>query len=448
METRERDLKEQDRTENPSDMSDGGDNENADMSDDEEEESSSYDDDDDESSYDSDIDQEAHRLMVALQGGEEQDTQSPEERWNDFCQALATGQSTALKITDDMVEWVANMMDDDNDHSEERLQLTATLCQDVVTALSQATGINVVILGRSFLSLLSDGQQAQVYQGIAQRHAETVRFWKQGSDDSVDPCGMATDALLQTWASTSWPALTEVELRGLSMESDLRPLLLEFLQKTSSIRQCNLLGVVLCDELLQKEGLLDPVFQLVQTIQGFDELQVQVTRHENAMSGKKSLVPLLTPDILAQMLKTKPKWWRLRLDGLALDDRHVQILAAALQASADCKMNDLLSLRDNPNITDAGLEHLYTVCINKQRMGLVLSDNAVWVATFDLVRPLNNLHRRLEYRNGTQYKSRAEWVDWLSVVANLPWIEDARKINYVWFTLLEQPGWVQLTASD
>jgi hypothetical protein len=192
---------------------------------------------------------------------------------------------------------------------------------------------------------------------------------------------------------------------------------------------------------LRTEGFLDPLVALVQTLPGFDELQVQVNRF-NESSVSPPPPALLRPAVLKQMLSTKPKWWRLRLDGLALDDRHVQVLAAALQASPDCKMNDLLSIQDNPSITHSGLQHLYTVCINKQRMGLVLSDDEAWVATFDLVRPLNNLHRRLEYRNGTQYKSRASWVDWLAVLGGLPWIGDARKVNYLWFTLLEQPGWV------
>jgi hypothetical protein len=198
---------------------------------------------------------------------------------------------------------------------------------------------------------------------------------------------------------------------------------------------------------------LDPLVQLVQTFPGFDELQLQVCRPTTGSTlsatnnnDNNTTPSLLRPTILQQMLTTKPKWWRLRLDGLALDDQHVQILAEALQSSSDCKMNDLLSLQKNPAISNAGLEKLYTVCINKQRMGLVLSDNESWVATFDLVRPLNNLHRRLEYRNGTQYKSRASWVDWITVCANLPWIGDARKVNYLWFTLLEQPGWINNTV--
>ena len=128
------------------------------------------------------------------------------------------------------------------------------------------------------------------------------------------------------------------------------------------------------------------------------------------------------------------------LDGMGLTDEHMKILCAALKGSDACKMNDLLSLQNNPSVTSKGWDNLYKVCMYKQRMGLVLSDDATLNANFDLVRPLNNLHRRLEYLNAEgKYRSRQAWVEYLSVLGNLPWIGDARTINYLWFALLEAP---------
>ena len=77
-------------------------------------------------------------------------------------------------------------------------------------------------------------------------------------------------------------------------------------------------------------------------------------------------------------------------------------------------------------------------------MGLVHSDDPSWVATFDLVRPLNNLHRRLEYKdeNG-RFTDTDRWMEWFQVLSNLPWIDEKRKLNYIWFTLLEQPEMIQ-----
>ena len=106
-------------------------------------------------------------------------------------------------------------------------------------------------------------------------------------------------------------------------------------------------------------------------------------------------------------------------------------------------MNDLLSIRNNPNVSSRALSQLYHICINKQRMGLVLSDDANLIALVDLVRPLNNLHRRLEYKDDQgAFSNVDQWLAWFQVLSNLPWLDETRKLNYIWFTLLEQPSMI------
>ena len=436
---------------------------------------SSVEDDDDSlssSSYDSDIDQEAQRLMAVMRGDPMPGRQTPQEIWDEFVKGMESGQSTALKVTDNLVEWIADMghnshhpqeSQQDEQQQQQTVAIVEDLCNDLLRILSLDTVvIQHVILGRVCLSLFSTEQQTRLYQSLSTRHASTISFWKLGSDDSMKQCGIATEALWNAMAgSGTWENLTELEIRGMRLESvNHVNAILRFIDKAPKIRQCNLLGMVLSETLLQTEGLWDPLIESVQAMPGFDELQLGVAvnhhKHTESNQSPKHMVSLVSPDVLQTMLTVKPKWWRLALDGLGLNDQHVQIIAKALKASPDCKMNDLLSIQDNPGITADGLQHLYTICCNhKQRMGLVLSDDPTWVATFDLVRPLNNLHRRLEYRKSggdddgddNAYKSRAAWAEWLAVVANLPWIEDARKVNYVWYTLLEQPGLVKPLSS-
>ena len=395
--------------------------------------SSSYDSEDD-SSFDSAIDNEAGRLMSALAPEQQEARHTPQELWKILVNSVAKG--GALKVTDSLVEWIA-----DTPNLNERVALTEICVTELLQAVQTAPALQHVILGRVFLSLLSDTQQAQLYQALVARHASTCSFWKLGSDDSTAACGIDTSSLLQAMGTSTWDTLTELELRGVHLWNvGQLDLILQFIQQCPKIRQYNLLGATMSDDLLAMEGFLDSLVRTVQVLPGFDELQVTITRTNN---NDDSTPPLVTPTALQTMLTTKPKWWRLAMDGLGLDDRHVKILSTALKASDTCKMNDLLSLQDNPGITADGLQTLYTVCINKQRMGLVLSDDAMWVATMDLVRPLNNLHRRLEYRTTDgQYVNRERWIEWLAVQANLPWIGDARKVNYLWFTLLEQPGLV------
>lgn len=410
------------------------DDEDMDIGEDSDEESSSYmDSEEDDSSFDSGIDNEAARLMAALAPEQQEPTRTPQESWQDLVDSVAKG--AALKVTDALVEWVK-----DTSNPTERVTLIEACVTELLEAIQTAPTLQHVILGRVFLSLLAGAQQTRLYQALTDRHASTLSFWKLGSDDSTAASGIATDALLQTMTIASWDALTEVEMRGvhLSTSSQINQII-QFIQRCPQIRQCNLLGLTLNDHILTTQvGLFDSLVKTVQVLPGFDELQLTVSNKRN------NTIPLLTPTALRNMLTTKPKWWRLALDGVGLEDRHVEILSTALRGSGACKMNDLLSLQNNPGISDEGVQSLYTVCINKQRMGLVLSDYPAWVAKMDLVRPLNNLHRRLEYRTvDGYYTSRERWIEWLAVQANLPWIEDARKVNYLWFTLLEQPGLVK-----
>ena len=427
----------------------------------------SYDSEEDDSSFDSDMEDEAQRLMDVLQagnGGQPQQANGgaaaapaakpPQEVWADFVSGIETCSNASLKVTDALVAWVAETTEV---NTNGRMVLVESLCTDLIRAVQAGFVIIHVIFERNFLLLLDPEQHERLYRAILTKHAATITYWKLGSDNSTDTCGIPTTALLNVMSATDvvttgWTNLTELEIRGMELNTvqDTEGIL-QFLQRAPKIRQFNLLGLVMSDDLVATEGLFDKLVTTVQAKSGFDELQL--CRRVDAPANKSnsnatSLPPLISPTALENMISIKPKWWRMAIDGMSLDDRHLSIIGSALKGNKDCKMNDLLSLQYNPKVTPKGLHALYTICMSKQRMGLVLSDDASWVATFDLVRPLNNLHRRLEYikEDGGGYRSRNSWIEWLSVVGNLPWIGDARKVNYIWFALLEQPELVGQTS--
>jgi len=421
---------------------------------------SSYESESDSSFLDSDMEDEAQGLMDVLHGDTPTIAQaaasvkSPEQVWAEYVEGLqkSTTNNLSIKITDNLVEWIANIS-----NANESLARTEMACADLIRAIeTHAAADRVVIhviLGRVFLFLLSPPQQERLFSILITHHASTITYWKLGSDDSVDVCGIATSALLKCMSSTAdmWTNLTEVEMRGLEIHAAQEvDMMVKFVQKCPKLRQFNCLGMVMNPQLIVTAGLFDKLVTNVQAISGFDELQLGRKLVEENQTNK-SAPPLITPSTLAHLLEVKPKWWRMALDGMALEDSHLHIIGSCLKDNKDCKMNDLLSLRDNPKITGNGLQALYKICLSKQRMGLVLSDDASWVATFDLVRPLNNLHRRLEYINvtgGGGYRSREAWINWLHVIGNLPWIGEARKLNYIWFTLLEQPEMITNTAAS
>ena len=213
-----------------------------------------------------------------------------------------------------------------------------------------------------------------------------------------------------------------------------------FLRQTPTLKQVNLLDFYL-DPRLCVASALDPLLASAADMPTLDELRL--CRAVDGTTVAASIPPLISPEAWQLLLTQKPKWWRLAMDGLGLDDRHAHVLADALRGSPQCKMGDLLSLQRNPRMTD--LDTLMRVCFCKQRMGEVSVDDHRWVETFHLVRSMNNLHNRLAYvmPESGGYLSRNRWIEWLAVLGNIGWQDEAHRVNYLWFTLLEQPNFVK-----
>ena len=54
-------------------------------------------------------------------------TRSPRQQWEDFCTALAQGKSTALKVTDNMVDGWSLTDDDDDEEDDNEVSFTSTM---------------------------------------------------------------------------------------------------------------------------------------------------------------------------------------------------------------------------------------------------------------------------------------------------------------------------------
>lgn len=253
--------------------------------------------------------------------------------------------------------------------------------------------------------------------------------------------------------------LTELELCSVTIDSiNAVTSLVAVLSCATRLKQLNLLGLSVSiaadNEALQQwqwqkqsnHLLLDPILSTVSKLADFDECRLSC--------GTPSSNPLISASCLHQVLSHKPKWWRLALDGLGLDDQHCHVLTQAL-CQESCRFGDLLSLTMNPAVSRIGWNQLFDALAHKQRLGLVKVDDKSWQATFDLVRSMNNIHGRLQFlevgRGGgggekggttTTYASRERWIEWLAKLSQISWEDDAHKINYLWYTLLEQPDYI------
>eukprot|EP00980_Cylindrotheca_fusiformis_P028991 scaffold22689_cov163-Cylindrotheca_fusiformis.AAC.6 len=379
---------------------------------------------------------------------DDSDGASPMDQWMAYMADIRNGKSKILRIQDEPMEWVfASHEGRDNNNGGDGAappSSAAAVFAQIADAIVASPGLTHVIWGKRVWQLGSPPQQHSVLQALA-RHAPTLTYWKMGTEERGLPLGSPamTAALLDTWNSAEL-RLTGIELRGIVLASTQQVDMLASLLRRmgTTLKQVNLLGFFLHPKLLEQsqvplfDGLLTGISDACRSL---DELRLGrcVTR------DSLDIPPLISPEALEILLSRKTKWWRLGLDGLGLDDRHIHVLSIALKSSSSCKMGDLLSLKENPKLRDYGT--LVNICSCKARMGSVQVDDPKWVATFDLVRSLNNLHRRLDYVNPEigGYPNRSKWVEWLSVVANLQWEDDTHIVNYLWYTLMEKPEFIQ-----
>jgi len=460
---------------------DGADSVDQDEEDDDSEDDDYDDDDDDEISTDessslgSEIDVEAERLWDAMHtgiGGPPPQPYnmipSPEQVLQDHLTALNGGSSSVLKLDDAIVQHILEMSHDGSEAAEARkqeaiLQLYMNVLHAIRNSNSnhddgnrrQGSMIKHVILGTKVLQCWTPDQQRTIYEALTVYHSTSITYWKLGTNDNNELCGIPTDHLMSILTSkttiTTWPMLTEFQIRGIELTNvESIHQLVRFLKSISgTIKLFNLLGMIISPDIVANSAspgcLFDPLLHVVETSTQLDEVQLHRIVDHRSMTEvtSTSMCPLVSAEALLHMLQIKPKWWRLALDGMGLQDTHLQVIGRQLVASKECKMNDLLSIRNNPELSPRALSQLYHLCINKQRMGLVLSDDKDLNALVDLVRPLNNLHRRLEYKDEQGNFSNVDtWLGWLQALSNLPWLDEARKLNYIWFTLLEQPAMI------
>jgi len=195
---------------------------------------------------------------------------------------------------------------------------------------------------------------------LATGHASTLTYWKMGNEEKGLPLGSPTmtEALLKMWSNPNaqWK-LTELEMRGMVFGSQEQVQTFANIlqhQLGSTLKQVNILGFFLHPKMLALgSGPHRPVFDCVlhsitKGCTALDELRLCRCVTPDSINT----VPLISPKSLQNILAVKPKWWRMGLDGLGLDDRHVQVLVTALKSSPSCKIGDLLSLQENPKLTE------------------------------------------------------------------------------------------------
>lgn len=344
------------------------------------------------------------QAMVTALGATELVTSgpSPHELWKTFLSNLSSGESKVLKITDACFEKYG--------------RTDADMTAELVAVVQSNPGLTHVILEDR---LLRHVQQAALFQAISV-HCATLTYVK------LVPGEGALDLSVMLQMLSTATALTELELHNISLSQQQVDYFSQLLA-ASSLRQVYVFGIAV------ESKILDPLFRGLSRLESLDELRLE-GRAESMVST----------EALEELLLYKQKWWRLSFDNLGLGDEHCSVIARMFARNENCKAGDLLSLLSNPAITDAGFKTMFKVFFNKGRMGLIKVDDARWVAEFDLVRSMNNLHGRLDIVPNGKIGSKREWIDWISKIGNQGWEAETKRLNYIWFALRQNPEIVHL----
>lgn len=356
------------------------------------------------------------------------ETRTPRQLWDDFIDEISTSKTKVLKITDNCAEKYAL---EASGHSN-------MVNSQLLHAVLSARGITHVIIGNAVLKFLKKtDQQKSLLSTIIREHHESLTYVKLGSDNPVDSSlfGLIASAILYPMNDyRNKLKLNEFEIRGLEIlsQEDINCISDIMIGGKDSIRQLNLLGV---ETIKAGHVSFDPLLEAARQSTCLDELRIE-------RIGSFARNNIVSAESLKYLLVDKKKWWRLGLCGLGLTDSHCHIMASLFSRDSTCKVGDLLSLTNNPSISQAGYADIFKIFFNKQRMGLIKVDDLEWEKKFDLVRSMNNLHGRLQFVEEGALEDRAKWVDWLTKLGNLGWEDDKHKVNYLWFTILEKPEFV------
>jgi hypothetical protein len=128
------------------------------------------------------------------------------------------------------------------------------------------------------------------------------------------------------------------------------------------------------------------------------------------------------------------------LNNLGLNDSHCKVMAHELaRDDALLRPINMLDLTGNPSIGQHGNEALLGLLNRRFNIGAVEVDDQNWEKTFGLVIFMNLKHRRGRFLENDVFASKAMWVDFLAALTTDHDLNEARKLNAIWYTLREDP---------
>jgi hypothetical protein len=355
--------------------------------------------------------------------------------------------------------------------------LMRRMLERLVETLQRVTSrrIDNLTFGNKFFMTMNEQQQQSFFGSIF-----NLRVWgikvgeKTDSSTESSAITISTPALLETLPQLhEYVSLLNVSNFALTRQSDVQALSNIVLAKYRTLSLLKLRSIECPVDDCHKQdsdgpnGFLDPLFYAASNLLTFSVSTKTGSVHST----------LVSPTALRALFVEGKAFLRLSLRGLGLTDSHILAIVDGLSTPGIHVR--YLNLESNPGITAQGYGALINL-INRANVvgertggygewrGFCVHDKA-WEGKLNLVSEMNSEYHRLEYlTNGTFTSEERKW-QWLERVADLPSSDvddeddedndrhsimeiqkkerDAKRLNFIWYTLCQNPEMMQVSQA-
>jgi hypothetical protein len=397
------------------------------------------------------------------------------EKWNELFSSVQEGWRNGL-IKVDLSDSKADLYDVANEILMRRMQerLVETL-QGMAPAIAPNTPYTSLTLGNKFFMTMDQQQQRIFFHRIFNLRLESISVGEATDKSTESPAiTINTSALLESLPQLHAPLrFLIVSNFALNRQSDVQALSNIIISKRD-IRtlDCVRLDNIEChkDDSDESDGFLDPLFRAASGLDAFCVSTKTCSVHSS----------LVSPAALRALIYGGNRLTALHLRGLGLTDKHVDAIVNGL--SIPGTHLNYLNLVSNPGITAQGYGALLNLMNRANVVGFGASggrwigfcvDDRAWEAKLNLVSEMNTCYGRLEYLTNGTFTSEEHKLQWLEMVAGLPFSNDddegddddeddeddedqkeedrkksdAKLLNFIWYTLCQNPEMMQVSQA-
>jgi hypothetical protein len=320
--------------------------------------------------------------------------------------------------------------------------------ENLLAALESNRSLETIHIGENILAIIGESDQGRLFGILGNLPSLEHMFVAGGSPGSptVIHARVLTEALSQT---SNGIKLLQISGFELSSHSEVEQLAAGLKNRAASLEMLLLEDIVLVGE--DKTGFLDPILLALAPAPGEPHSQL-INLHLSCRQAASNGLSIVSPEALGSFFACRGRIGQrpcgANLRNLGLNDNHCKVMAEQLtmaeQPAVDFALGRpsfALNLCGNPSIGQEGYRTLLGILNRKFNIAHVDVDDQNWTAKFNLVIYMNNVFNRGDFLKDGALPSKAMLVNFLAkLTTNSSRIEPDQLLNFIWYTLREDPS--------